>query len=364
LRELKALERQENLALALDSGNLVSTAKAAIVAGDRTAAQHFWQEALVRYPVFAKSSHDALDVLLGLQRFDEAESLMLEGRERFNDPFYAEGYALVAEHRGEISEAILRWNMVRKTWPGGWISYVHGINCLCRAGRLNAAEDLAQQAIKRFPDEIRTWLEWARTAEYGQDWAEAIRRWDTVCKKFQHVHGDLGVARGLEALGRTDDAERRLTEAQVRRPLVAEIALALARLASQRGDNEEAVLRWADARKRFPLLQFGYQGGFRELLKLGRYSEAETILLTAIDRFPAEAWPIAESASLAHLRLDWTSAAARWGTVRAGWPDRRDGYLRGIEALDALGRYEEAVQLRRDYDSRFGPLSGIRHDNQ
>jgi tetratricopeptide (TPR) repeat protein len=234
LRELKELEQQENSTLALDNGNLVSCAKAAIAAGDRVAAQHYWQEALVRYPAFAKSSHDSLDVLLGLQRFDEAESLMLEGRERFNDPFYAEGYALVAEHRGDISEAILRWNIVRKTWLGSWMSYVQGVNCLCRADQMDVAEGLAQRAIKRFPDEVRTWLEWARAAECAYDWPEAIRRWEIVCEKFQHVHGDLGVARGLEALGRADDAERRLIGARVRRPLVAEIAIALARLATFR----------------------------------------------------------------------------------------------------------------------------------
>jgi hypothetical protein len=136
------------------------------------------------------------------------------------------------------------------------------------------------------------------------------------------------------------------------------------KVASERGDDEEAVLRWADARKRFPLLQFGYQGGYRQLLKLGRYTDAETILIAAIDRFPTEAWPATEYALLAHVQQDWSSAATRWEAVRAIWPDRRDGYLHGIAALDALGLCEEAALLKAEHHRRFAPESGAGHDKQ
>jgi tetratricopeptide (TPR) repeat protein len=355
LRELEDLQKQEEWSLALDDGNLINRAKVALASGDRTAAQCFWQEALLRYPLFAGSSHDSLEVLLGLQRFDEAEAMMLDAQQRIRDPFYAEGYAMVAERRGDIEEAIRRWSGVRKRFPGYWMSYVHGAGCLCQAGQLEAAEELSEQAINRFPNEIRTWLGSARTAEHRRDWPTAIRRWQTVCEKFQHVQGDVGVARGLEGLGRIEEAEERLKDAQTRRPLVAEIAIALARLADQRGDKEEAVLRWADTQRRFPLLPFGYQGGFRQLMEMDRHIDAGAILLAAIRRFPTEAWPAVEYALLAHTRQDWAVAATRWAAVRASWPDRRDGYLRGIEASAALGHQEEVVQLRIQYERRFAP---------
>ena len=174
----------------LDDSNLVNRAKVALAIGDPAAALRFWQEALVRYPRFAKKSPDALEILLGLQRFDEAEALMLEGQEREpRDPFYAEGYALVAERRGDTKEAIQRWNRVRKKFPGYWMGYVHGGRCLRRAGQLEAAEALNKKAIRLFPKDVRTWLESALIAEHRRDWPEAIRRWEVVCERFRHNRG-------------------------------------------------------------------------------------------------------------------------------------------------------------------------------
>ena len=78
LRDLGRLQYLDHQVLILDEGNFVNRAKMAMEAGDQTAALQFWQEALMRYPAFAKASHDALPLLIGLERFDEAEALMLE----------------------------------------------------------------------------------------------------------------------------------------------------------------------------------------------------------------------------------------------------------------------------------------------
>jgi hypothetical protein len=118
---------------------------------------------------------------------------------------------------------------------------------------------------------------------------------------------------------------------------------------------------WADSRRRFPLLPFGYQGGFRQLLEMDRLIDAEAVLLAAIDRFPEEAWPRVEHASLAHTRKDWAVASTRWAVVRASWPDRLDGYLRGAEALAALGRPEQAEKLRAEHRLRIAPQTGANH---
>jgi tetratricopeptide (TPR) repeat protein len=354
LGALESLQQREEWALALDDGNLVNRAKVALSVDDPTAALRYWQEALTRYPRFAKRSRDSLEVLLGLRLFDEAEELMLEGSKRApRDLYYAGGYALVAERRGDNEEAIQRWNRVRKRFPGDAMGYVHGTICLNRGGQLAAADALNKKAIKLFPEDVRIWSESARIAEHRVDWPEAICRWQVVCERFKRVQGDLGIARALTELGRIEEAEQRLREAQGSFPLVHEIAVALARLASRRGDKEEAVRLWADTRRRFPVLPLGYQGGFRQLLEMGRYADAETLLLAAIDRFPAEAWPIVEYASLAHSQQDWAAAAARWAEIRRVWPDRQDGYIRGALALAALGRHDEAARLRTEHQHRF-----------
>jgi len=79
LRELKNLQLKEEWALKFDDGNFLNRAMAAIVADDQVTALQCWQEAVMRYPLFAKKSRDSLDILLGLRRFDEAEALMSEG---------------------------------------------------------------------------------------------------------------------------------------------------------------------------------------------------------------------------------------------------------------------------------------------
>jgi tetratricopeptide (TPR) repeat protein len=354
LRELKNLQRHEELVLKLDEGNLVNRAKAALGAGDSVAALHFWREALERYPHFAKTSHDALEVLLGLKHFDEAEALMVEGQQRApRDPYYANGYALIAERSGDTKEAINRWQRVRKKFPSSWMGYANGVMCLAWTGQYEAAEALSKQAIEMFPREVRAWISWAHIAERRRDWPETIHRWDTVRDKFNDSSSYTGIARGLEGMGRIEEAEAHLRESQLRFPLVHEIAIGLARLANLRGDNEETARLWADARRRFPLMAFGYREGFRHLVGMGRYEDAEAISLTAIDRFPAEAWPAVEYAQLAHTRHDWEAAAARWAAVRTSWPDRQDGYLRGAEACTALGRQDEAAQLRDECQRRF-----------
>jgi tetratricopeptide (TPR) repeat protein len=354
LHELANLQRLDESLLRLDDGNLVSRAKAALDGGDSAAALHYWREALERYPTFAKRSPDALEIELGLKRFDEAEALMLEGRRRApRDPLYAYGYASVAERRGDTEEAIRRWQQMRKKFPRSWMGYVHGAMCLHRAGQLEAADALNGQAIKLFPGLTLAWINSARIAEGRRDWPEALRRWEMVRDKFNHLSSDIGIARALEQLGRVQEADTQLLAAQLRQPLSHEIAFALARLANLRGDNEETARRWADVRRRFPLSAAGYREGFRHLVGMGRDEDAEAVLLAAIDRFPAEEWPAIQYASLAHTRHDWEAAATRWAAVRTAWPDRQDGYLRGAEACAALGRQDEAAQLRAEHQSRF-----------
>jgi Tfp pilus assembly protein PilF len=170
---------------------------------------------------------------------------------------------------------------------------------------------------------------------------------------FQHNTIAISIPRVLAELRRFEAAEARLREAQVRWPIWPEVALVWAHLAKQRGDNEEAALRWADAVRRFPTLPFGYREGFRHLREMGRDTDAETVLQAAINRFRDEEWPTVEYALLATKREDWMAAEARWAAVRAGWPNRAAGYLRGADALAALGRQDEAKQLRAEHGRRF-----------
>jgi tetratricopeptide (TPR) repeat protein len=354
LRELDGMRQQEENTLALDDANLVNRAKIALSLGDRVEALAFWQVAVLRYPHFAHASPDAVRILIGLGLFDDAESLLLERQRR--EPSVSDhwrDYALVAERRGNLEEAVRRWADVRRKFSGEWMGYVNGAVCLRKTGQIEAAEALHQESFHWFGTQLEAWLEWARTAESQRDWPEALRRWEAMDAKFKHINGYLGIAKALEALGRIPEAEDCLQRVQMRYPLVHEIPVALARLAELRGDNDAAERQWAETQRRFPLLQQGYRGRSRLLKEMGRYADAEAVLIAARDRFPAEPWPETEYATLDQLRKNWAAAAERWATVRARWPERKDGYGGGIQALAALGRKDEAARLSEEFKRRF-----------
>jgi tetratricopeptide (TPR) repeat protein len=252
LRTFKTLQIDERQRLELDESNLVRQSKLALKAGDQLAALHYWQEALVRYPEFARKSRETLDLLLDLERFDEAEEIMLEGRKcEPRDPYYAAGYALVAERRGQLDEAIQRWKRVRKKFPLHADGYVHATICLRRTGNLAEAAKLNQQAVKLFPDNRLACLEWASTAEREGDWPEAVRRWQTLSERFP-VSSTVGVARALMKLGRLGEAEQLLKEAQIRRPTANEITIALTQLAARQATARGTMPSAQRAHERIP----------------------------------------------------------------------------------------------------------------
>jgi len=136
------------------------------------------------------------------------------------------------------------------------------------------------------------------------------------------------------------------------RPMVEETTITLARLAAKRGDQETELQRWSEVRRRFPKKALGYREELRMLSVMARQDEAEAVLQAAAKSFPNDEWPAVEHAMLASMRKDWSAAETRWAAVRAKWPERADGYLRGAEALAALGRQDEAAELRAEHKHR------------
>lgn len=340
------MQQREYEAESLSILHPLRRAKVALSLGEREEALQQWQEACTRYPTQTKASHDSLDILLGLERFDEAEALMLERRRLApGDRFYSEGYAIVAEHRRDWPEAIWRWTATLRKFPTP-VGYAHMASCLRAAGRINEVEKVLRSAVSSYPYAINLWTGYATAAETLCNWLTGLERWETVSGRFKHPSGPVGEARCLAALGRLDEAETRLTAARTRHPLEPNIPITLARLAEQRNDATEAARRWTVVRQRFPLIRIGYTDEARVLRAAQRLDEAEMVIREATERFPREAWAFIEYATLANLRQDWKEAVRRWGTVRQRWPDRREGYVRGAQALDALGQKAEATQLR------------------
>jgi tetratricopeptide (TPR) repeat protein len=354
LREMNDRQALDDSLAALDDNNALYRAKVAVQVGDKDAALNFWLDARRRFPSYTLRSRDSIDVLLQLRRFDEAESLMLEGQKQFpQEGYYFEGYARVAQEQGNMPEAVERWASVRKQFPFRWRGFAFGADCLANFGNLTEASTLLDIAVVRFPAEIGCHLSYARIAERLQDWPEAVRRWEHVLEEFRHVAGISGAARALHEMGRTDEAVARLETMRPLYPTEVEIVVLMAQLEEARGDQGKAEQRWRFVRERFPLSAIGYKESARVLERLGRADDADTALRAAIDRFDRDAWPLVEYASIAQKRGDAAEAAKRWEAVRTAFPDREDGYLCGADALAVSGSAEEATKVRAEHRTRF-----------
>lgn len=328
-------------------------ARHALDRGDRAEAERMWLKASLSNPVRVRNAAPALKIVLELGRFDEAESLMTAGMKASpSAPYFHEGYAKVAQARGDYVEAIKRWERARRKFPVNPAPYFNPAACLKELGRVDEAEALLARAVRKFPDDFDVAVEHARLAEFRRDWPEAIRRWDPAYQRYSSCMAGLGIARGLQESGKLDEAEKLLRDLRFRFPTDPHPAIALARLAQARGDMAEALQRWALVQERFPLMLYGHLDGARALSIAGRPEEAEQVLSGAIDRFKDEPLPMVEYARIAHRKGDWPEADRRWQAVRARFPDRPEGYELGSEALAALNESEQATQLRAMWEAR------------
>lgn len=209
--EIRDLERQESYA-ELDGSNPLHLAKMSLHVGDHIEASRRWNQARVSYPALVRRSRDSITILLGLKRFDEAEALMASCRQEFpGDSHYAEGYALVAQSRGDISEALNRWRKTRRRFPAAWRSYVEEAVCLSELGTHDEADHLITRATEMFPSELHIWIQWARVSDARQQWTQSVSRWQAVADRFQWPGALIGKSRAFASLGDTAEALKILT---------------------------------------------------------------------------------------------------------------------------------------------------------
>jgi predicted Zn-dependent protease len=352
IRRRQADQKERDHFLARD---LLAEALAAIALNDRRKATTIWNSVVERYPMQIRTSPLALDLLLKLGRYDEAEALMRDGRKKHpREIFFAKGLGAVAHQRGDDDAANEYYAALRKQWPGEAQGYVLGAQSLARKNRTAEAEALAQQTMKQFPEEIGGFLAYARLASSAEDWLEAMRRWQIVQDAFpQRAFGYYGRAQALIGLGRYDEADEVLEEGRSKFPTESGWYAERARCAQLRGDFPEAVKRWKHRIERMPMEMHGYYNAANALQEMGEYVEAEAILREAIDRFPVEDGPLITLAKFLHERQDYSAEAAAWAALRQIFADNDESYTRGADALRRSGHPDQADALMEEHKSRF-----------
>jgi tetratricopeptide (TPR) repeat protein len=355
LRDMRRLQGDQRERERFMTRDLLEEALATIELNDRRKGAAIWTSTRDRFPVAVRKSPLALQVLLKLNRYDEAEELMQAGAKRSpREIFFIRGLATVALTRGDLDLAIERYAVMRKRFPGAWEGYVQGAQALAMKDRLEEADVLTAQATERFPAEIGGFLEYARLADSRGDLEESVRRWQLIEDTFNdRPFGMLGRSQALIKLGRYEEADEILAAARFRFPTESCFLTTLAQCAQARGDIPEAVKRWKRRIERVPMETFGYGDAARSLIEMGEHAEAEEILRAAVERFPNDDGPLLSLAKFLHDRGDHAREAEVWAALRALTPDNEEGYARGAYAYHLAGDAQRSEELQNERAIRF-----------
>ena len=221
-------------------------------------ARRDWPRALERWSRVREAFPDEVWGHIGsaialreLRRTEEAEPILAEAIERFPaEPRLQLDWALLAHHRGDWRETASRWAKVRARFPDQTIAIWHGAAALSRLQQYDEAEALLADGRERFPKDIGIAIESAWLRTHRRDWAEALRRWQSVRDNFpENPRGYTGTAMVQRELGWLGEAETTLAEAIARFPQDLAARIDYARLAETRRDRAEALRRCGDAER-------------------------------------------------------------------------------------------------------------------
>jgi predicted Zn-dependent protease len=353
LRDLERQDVAETVVLTRAIEDELSVAVSAVRRGDHLVALQFWNDLVNRHPQQTQKSPRALEILLGLGRLDEAEGLMRLGdKEHPGDARFLTGLVGIANERRDWDNLLRLSAALRKRFPNVLEGYQLPAEALRSLSRLDEAEAITRQAVRRVGDDVRSLLIHAEIAFDRGRWNEALKRFRIAVERFNHSLGFIGMARALHRLGRDVEAEAILLQQAERDSSNRDLPIELARMAQARGDTDLAVERWSFVGERHRSHFAASSLAAVALEQLGAIDEAERLLRSMLDIFENESWINSTLAALLSGQQRHAEAAAVWATVRQKFQDMEAGYIRGAEALEAVGVPDEAAALRHEWGNR------------
>lgn len=350
--EAEALLAQGTDTFPKDTGFVIERAWLASRRGELDEALELWRQIRGTLIDHHAGYTGAAQALRDAGRIEEAETLLGEAMQRFAaEPAPRIEYAWLAHRARNWPEAARRWEEVRKHHPDQTVGFTAGAIALRELRRFDAAEALLAEALARFPGDRGALNEHAWLAVAQREWPQAARRWALVRERFpDNPEAYLRGAQALSSMWRHDEAEALLSDAIGRFPQDSGIAAEHAWLAYHRHLPEEAGLRFAELRRRFPDLLAGYVGGARVLRDQFRLAEAEAMLEGAHQRFPDEPSLLSEHARIPlfhplRRERDPEDAMRRVERLLAKFPLFEEAYLLGVRTLRELDRPPEADEL-------------------
>ena len=285
-------------------------------------------------------------VLRDLKRAVAEEAGMLSLRD--DNPLHRAKVSIGADDPQRAREFL---EQARQRIPEYVITCPDTVGILLDLGDFAEAEAFTLAGAKRFPKQPHYLEGYAMTAERKHDYAEAVRRWAVVRKKFPHrKFGYVSASGSLRKIGRVDEAERVIGQMMRMLPNDMFVLLEWAQIPEAREDWEEAFRRWDSLRNKHPT---GFVGASRALQKLGRIADAEAMLAEGRFRFPTEATLAVMQARIAEESGDTVEALKRWAVVRQRFPFDKAGYDSPIRLLRQQQDWAEADAIAQAAVERF-----------
>jgi len=336
----------------LTSDELAAEAWAAMERQDADAALHLWQRLRQLFPERPEGHIYPIQVLWQAGRLDDAEAMADEAPAQLrDDPELFVQYAWIAMLRQRWDVALDWWAKARARLPGRPDLYIWAARALWQAGRLDAAKAMADDGVKRFPDNVDAHAECAWIAVARNDWSEALRRWTLVMERMpERADGHIGSIQAMRMLGRADEAEALARAALARFPDNADLLIEHVWTAVAREDWPEAAARLSAARAKL-----GDDARLPDSLGWVEYqlqSELAASTGVAAPASPKEG-PSANEISTAELMLSFESLGDRcdFGAVQRNF---------GVEPLGLLRfgytKYEALISALEDRFAAVGTV--------
>jgi predicted Zn-dependent protease len=255
-----------------------------VLHGEMARHRRDWPEMARRFEFMRRKFPDSVwgyvlgGVALGeLEQFDAADRLLERAiaMEPLIPPPGVE-YARLAERRGNLEEALRRWELVRERVDELAV-WLEPARIMCRMGREDEAVKLLTKARWRFQGKPEPMVELALILHRRGHLEEAARQWQAVREQCpQDERGHINGARTLRELGRLEEAEAILQAYADRRDPSPAGIIEWARIVQHR-DPREAAKRWAIMREKFPAREEGYVEGAMALDAIGEKEAAERL---------------------------------------------------------------------------------------
>ncbi len=317
---------------------------------DWTTAEQRWRESL-QLDASIWWAHTGLATALRQQkRTNEARRLLNATIERFpRERGPAIALARMAETEGNWSDAMQRWDQIKRDFPADWDGYQGSIAAALRLRRFAEAENIIVEAKQRFPGIESFFIEHARLAETRRDWAVADTLWRQAEERFPASLGiRLGHVNTLREAGDLSRASDLLAHAARQFPSDVQIDVGRAMLDEAKEDWHAAHQSWRRCIALAPGVESHYLRCANALFNAQNKPEAVEILECGRRALGDRPVFLRELGGLADRSFDWKEAVRRYRDYLASCPGHHDAFIRLALALAADGKLAEGETLLRE----------------